>query len=129
MFSKGLLTASDEYIRLKHHRGHWHNHEYHPAIDNHGGERHQAMIELQSHLGKVGTPVGDIEHLMGRPTKIFYEPDETILTELKRHHENYKFPEDAAVWVYEWRGNHDYVYFVISKDNKVIQSAWYYAYE
>ncbi|CAF1343460.1 unnamed protein product [Rotaria magnacalcarata] len=129
MFSKGLLTASDEYLRLKHHHGHWHNHDHHPAIDNHGGERHRAMVELQKHLGNPGTTTHDIEHLMGPPTKILHQPDEVLLSELKRNNETYTFPHHAEIWIYEWRSNHDYVYFIISNDKKVIQSAWYYAFE
>ncbi|CAF4011306.1 unnamed protein product [Rotaria sp. Silwood2] len=129
MFSRNMLSASSEYLRLKHHHDHWHKHEHDHAIDDHGSERHQAMVELQKHLGQPGTTPYEIEHLMGSPTKILDHPDATLLAELKRNHENYEYPHDAEIWIYEWRGNHDYVYFIISKDRKVIQSAWYYSFE
>ena len=129
MFAKNLAAASSHYLLLKDHRGHWHNQGHRPSIDDQHGTRHQAMIELQEHLGRAGTTTHEIEQLMGTPTKILDEPDQTLLYELKRNHENYEYPPDAKIWVYEWRGNHDYIFFVISKDLKVIQSAWYYSFE
>jgi hypothetical protein len=129
MFSKNLAAASSHYLRLKDHRGHWYNQPRRPSIDDHEGGRHRAMIDLQEHLGRAGTTTKEIDHLMGPPTKILDQPDQTLSYELKRNNENYEYPSDAKIWIYEWRGNHDYFYFVISKDNKVIQSAWYYSFE
>jgi hypothetical protein len=129
MYSKNIAVASHTYLHLKNHLGHWHDQEHHPAIDDHHGERHKAMLELQEHLGQHGTAAHEIEHSMGTPNKILDKPDETLSLELKRNNEHYEYPQDAKIWIYEWRGNHDYVYFIISKDNKVIQSAWYYAFE
>lgn len=129
MFAKNLVVASNTYLRSKDHRGHWHNQGHRPSIDDHHGNRHRAMIELQEHLGQAGTTTEQIEHLMGTPTKILDQPDETLLYELKRNNETYEYPSETKIWIYEWRGNHDYVYFLISKDKKVIQSAWYYSFE
>lgn len=129
MATKNLAIASSIYLNLKPHRGHWHNEKRNSLIDDHNGDRHRAMIELQAHLGQIGTSATEIEHLMGEPTKILSEPDEILLNELKRHDENYVFPKDAKVWIYEWRHYHDFVYFFISKDQKVIHSSWYYTYE
>ncbi|CAF0873727.1 unnamed protein product [Adineta steineri] len=129
MFSKHLITASHTYLHLKNHLGHWHNHDHHPAIDDYHGDRHRAMIDLQEHLGQPGTTTKEIEHLMGTPTRILEQPDEILLSELKRNNEVYEYPHDAKIWIYEWRNNHDYVYFILSKDKIVIQSAWYYSYE
>jgi hypothetical protein len=129
MNSKTLAVASNNYLRLKTHIGHWHNQSRRASIDSHNGERHHAMVELQENLGRAGTTTHEIEHLMGSPTKILDQPNEILLSELKRNNENYEYPHDAKIWIYEWRGEHDYVYFVISKDKKVIQSAWYYSFE
>jgi hypothetical protein len=129
MFTTNLAVASNNYLRLKSHLGHWHNQQRRPSIDDTQGERHRAMVDLQQHLGRVGTTTQEIEHLMGSPTKILDQPDETLLHELKRNNKNYEYPHDTKIWIYEWRGNHDYVYFLISNEKKVIQSAWYYAFE
>ena len=129
MLSKSLAVASNNYLRLKDHLGHFHNQERRPSIDDHHGDRHHAMIDLQEHLGQSRTTTHEIEHLMGTPTKVLDHPDEILLAELKRNHADYQYPPDAKIWIYEWRGNHDYVYFIISKDKKVIQSAWYYSFE
>ncbi|CAF1056234.1 unnamed protein product [Adineta steineri] len=125
--SKKFEASSSTYLRLKNERGHWHNQAHNPAIDNYDGERHQAMNELQKHLGQSGTSTDEIKCLMGEPTQILNEPDLVLQHEFNR--ENYTFPAGAKIWIYEWRGNHDYVYFVISKDNKVVQSDWYNALE
>lgn len=129
MTSKELETASSTYLQSKNLRGHWHNQEHNPAIDNFNGERHQAMNALQSHLGKPGTSADDIRRFMGEPTKILDKPDLVLEHEFRRTNDNYEFPYDAKIWIYEWRGYHDYVYFVVSKDRKVLQSDWYHAYE
>ncbi|CAF1662735.1 unnamed protein product [Adineta ricciae] len=129
MVSRNIAVASADYLRLKERRGHWHNEPRRPSIDEQHRERHLAMLQLQEHLGQPGTTTHEIEHLMGTPTKILDQPDETLAHELKRNHEQYVFPRDAKIWIYEWRNNHDYIYYIISKDNKVIQSAWYYSFE
>jgi len=129
MFAKGLVVASNNYLRSKDHHGLFYNREHRPSIDDYHGTRHQAMMALQEHLSRAGTTTEEIEKLMGTPTKILDKPDEPLLCELKRNNENYEYPLDTKIWVYEWRSNHDYVYFLISKDHKVIQSAWYYAFE
>lgn len=129
MTTKNLPLASSTYLRLKSHRGHWHNQEHNPAIDNFDGERHQAMKELQEHLGQAGTSASEIEKLMGPPTKILDQPDDVLLHEMRLQNDSYTHPKDTKIWIYEWRHYHDYVYFFISKDQKVVHSAWYHAYE
>jgi hypothetical protein len=171
MFSKSLLAASNNYLRLKSNLGERRpsivghqderrrssfterqneNHrsspvgslderrrsfliaaqgERRPSLFKENGEFHRAMSELREHLGQAGTTTQEIENLMGPPTKTLDQPDETLSYELKRNNEKYEYPQNAKIWIYQWRSNHDYVYFIISNDNKVIQSAWYYAFE
>jgi len=129
MSSKNLEASSSTYLRLKEERGHWHNQPHNPAIDNYNGERHQAMLELQEQLGQTGTSANEIQRLMGPPTQTLNQPDLVLNHEFQRTNNDYKYPTDAKIWIYEWRGNHDYVYFVISNDNKVLQSGWYNAFE
>lgn len=129
MSSNNIEAASSTYLRLKDERGHWNSQAHNPAIDNFEGERHQSMIELQKHLGQSGTSGDEIQRLMGAPSKTLDQPDLVLNHEFKRTNDNYTFPKDAKIWIYEWRGGHDYVYFVVSNDNKVVQSDWYHAYE
>ena len=129
MSNNNLTSASATYLRLKNERGHWHNQGRNSAIDDNQGERHQAMIELQKHLGQTGRLASEIEQMMGKPTKVLDQPDHVILHEMRLQDENYVFPNHTEIWIYEWRGNHDFVYFFISKENKVTYSAWYHAYE
>ena len=129
MTSKDLEQSSSTYLRSKEERGHWHNQPHNPSIDNFNSERHQSMIELQKHLGKTGTSSDEIKRLMGEPTNILDKPDLVLNHEFTRTDESYTHPTDAKIWIYEWRGNHDYVYFVVSNENKVIRSGWYNALE
>jgi len=87
------------------------------------------MIELQKHLGQIGTTADEIQRLMGPPTKTLDRPDLVLEHEFKLTNDNYTYPKDTKIWIYEWRNTHDYVYFLISNDNKVVQSGWYHAYE
>jgi hypothetical protein len=127
--SKNLEASSSTYLRLKNERGHWHNQPHNPAIDNFDSDRHKAMVELQKHLGQTGTTADEIQRLMGPPTKTLDRPDLVLEHEFKLTNDNYKYPNDTKIWIYEWRNTHDYVYFLISNDNKVVQSGWYNAYE
>lgn len=135
MFLKTLTAASNNHLHLKTQLG-----ERHPSLIEHPPERrpslvtpnrkcHREMFELQEHLGRAGTITKEIEQLMGLPTKVLDQPDEMLLYELKRNNETYEYPTNAKIWIYQWRDNRDYVYFIISRENKVIQSAWYYALE
>jgi hypothetical protein len=129
MSSQNLQAASSTYLRLKNERGHWYGEPSNPAIDNFNSERHLAMNELQKQLGVIGTSGDEIQRLMGPPTKVLDEPDMVLNHEFRRMNENYIYPSGTKIWIYEWRSGHDYVYFLIAKDNKVIQSDWYNAYE
>ena len=124
-----LQAASDKYVQLKNERGHWHNQKRIPAIDDYDGERHQAMKELQAYLGQIGTSADQIEQFMGKPTQIVSQPDMVLQHEFKNAQDPFVYPSNAQIWIYEWRGNHDYVYFVLSKEMKVVRSAWYSAME
>lgn len=129
MASNDVEASSSTYLRLKNERGHWHNEEYNAPIDGFNGDRHQAMTTLQKHLGVPGTSTVEIQRLMGSPTKVLEKPDLVLEHEFRRMNDNFEYPIGAHIWIYEWRGFHDYVYFLVSKDNKVIQSDWYYALE
>lgn len=135
MFSKNLVAASNNYLHLKTQLGQRrpslieHPVERRPSLVTPHGTCHRSMIELQEHLGRAGTTTEEIERLMGLPTKVLDQPDEMLLYELKRSNEKYEYPSHAKIWIYQWRGNHDYVYFIISSENKVIQSSWCYAFE
>ena len=129
MSSNDIEQSSTTYLQLKDQRGHWHGQDHNPAIDNYDGERHQAMIQLQNHPGKIGTSANEIQRLMGSPTSTLDEPDLVLNHEFTRTNESFAYPPDAKIWIYEWRGNHDFVYFVISNKNQVIRSGWYNAYE
>ena len=127
--NSNLKSASETYLRLKSQRGHWYSQERNAAIDDNQGERHQAMVALQEHLGQTGTAAEEIQRLMGSPTKTLAKPDLVLQHEMNLKDDNYTFPKDATIWIYEWRHEHDYVYFFISAEQKVIHSAWYHAYE
>lgn len=129
MPSNNLEAASQTYLSLKNQRGHWHNQERIPAIDDFNGERHQAMIELQKCLGQNGVTADEIQRRMGEPTKTLDRPDLVLQHEFQRGEHPFELPSDAKIWIYEWRNMHDFVYFVLSKDQKVIRSDWYHAYE
>lgn len=129
MSSQNLHAASQTYLNLKNQRGHWHGQDRNSAIDDFEGDRHRAMIELQKSLGQSGTSADEVQRLMGEPTKSLDQPDLVLQHEFNRGENSFNYPSGAKIWIYEWRNMHDFVYFVLSKDNKVIHSGWYHAYE
>ncbi|CAF0988242.1 unnamed protein product [Didymodactylos carnosus] len=124
--SDQLTAASETYKSLKNVQGHWQGKPFNTDVDAPNSKKEVSMKYLQEYLGKVGTSADDILNLMGKPDKELDKPDIELVHELNR--QSYQCQDGTKIWIYEWRGMHDYVYFLI-KDNKVALSAWYYAYE
>jgi hypothetical protein len=81
-------------------------------------DMHQIMSALKEILGKEGTSIKKITHYMGKPDG----NERTIQPGLV------KTKKGEKILVYQWRGYHDFVYFVYSQ-NTVKFSGWYNAWE
>lgn len=77
---------------------------------------HRIMNALGERLGKNGTHVNKVFELMGHPDSYI---DELGVASVK---------ESQTIWIYHWRGWHDWLYFIV-QDNLVVKADWWLAYE
>jgi hypothetical protein len=107
-----------EFHRLRQIKGHFQGGpEWIPDVDSWGGKKHQAMNRLQKALGP-GTPEADV-------LKLLEAPDETA----KPGSLKWAFVrprQGDSMLIYQWRGGHDFLYFLIEKKT-VIQADWWMA--
>jgi len=80
---------------------------------------HQLMDEFLSRVKTKSIAPKKIKKYFGKP----------LYTQLPDPYDSiYKTKEGDEVWIYPWRGLHDFLYIVI-RDNKVIHIDWFMAYE
>jgi hypothetical protein len=88
-------------------------------VDAFGGRKQQVMNALQKHLQSGTHTCAEIVDLMG-------EPDQIVSGEGLR-----PYPVTGAkpseVLIYQWRGAHDYLYFVIGPAGALLRAEWWYA--
>ncbi|GJJ76033.1 hypothetical protein EMPS_08392 [Entomortierella parvispora] len=118
--SPEILAVGNSYRDLRNIKGHWGGGEPDEDVDNYNGKKHLAMQQLAQYFGKPGTKLADIQSAMG-------EPDVTRKDLIEA---NQPSSVSFEYYVYQWRGNHDFVWFRIDNaKNIVLKSAWYFAYE
>jgi len=102
-----------EWAELRHLKGHFQGGSWSEDADSWKGRKHQVLAELGEILGKPGTPETRIRELLGHPDRT----EHTCLVQA---------PADSDVLIYEWRGMHDFLYFVC-QEGRVVKSGWWMA--
>ena len=103
-----------EWRELRQIKGHFSGgSEWVEAIDSWRGRKHVVLAELGELLGHPGTPESRVLSLLG-------EPDRRTAGALVRT------PDGTSLLVYQWRGLHDFLYFVL-RDGRVVRSDWWMA--
>ena len=118
----GSSTSLDElgrsFRRLRSLPGHFGGSTPNEAVDNWNGAKHQVMQQLAELLG-------DGRHRRGQVTTVMGEPDATSRPGDERHL-SFSLPPDHTVLIYDWRGEHDFLYFELV-DDQVVSSRWWMA--
>ncbi|MAT96158.1 MAG: hypothetical protein CL608_03360 [Anaerolineaceae bacterium] len=121
--TKELIT---EYLALRNEPGQFRGGEWHDAVDRWMGRKHTIMLELGTRLG-----TGDFS--CTQLTDLLQQPDHSVqggdsLHDLIQTLPTYEPPqnETARYLVYEWRGTHDFLFFVC-EDGRITTSDWWYA--
>jgi hypothetical protein len=121
--TKDLLT---EYLALRHVPGQFSGGQWNEDIDSWLGRKHTVMLELETRLG-----TGD--YSCTQLTDLLQQPDHSVqggdpLHDLIQTLPTYEPPqnETAHFLVYEWRGTHDFLFFVC-EDGRITTADWWYA--
>ena len=115
-----------EFRELRATPGHFAGGEWNDDLDEWMGRKHQVMIELRSVLGSGGYSEAEVIEHLGLPDEMVRRGDElfTLVSSLP------EFEEPATgsceLFIYHWRGAHDFLYF-ISSDETIVGSGWWYA--
>lgn len=104
-----LKSLSQQYLELRKIKGHWGGGDYVADVDSFNGRKQKVMERLGERLGIKGNPRSQVIQWMGEP-------------DVK------KTEGTTEQWIYYWRGDHDYLIFVLD-NGLVTKSEWYYAYE
>jgi hypothetical protein len=117
-----------EFRRLRAVQGHWQGGPANPEVDAWNGRKHQVMIELGSALGGGECGREQAIELLGPPDLIAGRGDTEFDVVSRQYDFQAPTVADYKLLIYQWRGTHDYLYFVVD-DQTVFGSGWWYAYE
>ena len=109
-----LNNLGREYQRLKHQQT-----EEWGSCDTYGSGLHEVLDIIVKQVA-IGTDVSTVVDALGKPDNIVTPEDVSKVP----------FPVafDELLYMYHWRGTHDFIYFEI-KNNKVVKSEWFIWYE
>lgn len=115
-----------EYLTLRPVPGQFTSGSWNEDVDLWQGRKHSAMLEL-------GTRLGTGNFNCTQLTQLLEQPDHTVqggdpLHDLIQTLPTYEPPhnEAAEFLIYEWRGIHDFLFFVC-EDGRITGSDWWYA--
>lgn len=112
---------ASEFRRLREVKGHFQGGpEWIPDVDTWGGRKHVLMQSLGNALLK-GTEAHVVE-TMGEPDAKA-EPGTLLWRQVRA-------PEtEGHLLIYRWRGDHDFLYFLVDGSGRVARSGWWMALE
>ena len=121
--TKDLVT---EYLALRAVPGQFTGGEWNDEVDRWMGRKHATMLEL-------GTRLGADNFSCSQLTDLLQQPDHTVqggdsLHDLIQTLPAYEPPQNEAAryLVYEWRGTHDFLFFVC-ENGRIAAADWWYA--
>ncbi|KAF9953784.1 hypothetical protein BGZ70_000115, partial [Mortierella alpina] len=115
-----IKTLSKGFKDLRQVEGFWDgdDEEYNEDVDAPEGKKHRDMQTLHNALSKPGTAASLVKDTM-RPSDDI--PDD-ILKQLKASEPKTTPPTNYSYLSYQWRGNHDFLWFRIDLDtNEVVE--------
>ena len=130
---KNVVALINQYQELRERRRHLPDGAYDKDLRDHGGKLHAVLQSLGTVLGHPPYTRKIIVGCLGKPDAIrndiqmarylgIYE------RERKKTERNPSAKRDREYLVYEWRGGHDFMFF-INEDGLIVDHGWWFAYE
>lgn len=122
-----LRQLADEFRSVSATPGHFGGGPSNDDVDQWQGRKHQLMLELGSRLGDGDFNREQLVDLLGPADHVVTTGDPLMPTIASLPNFDTYAAADAFL-VYEWRGTHDFLFFVLQGD-LIVGSDWWYAYE
>lgn len=130
---KKVVALINQYKELRERRRHLPDGAYDKDLRDHGGKLHRVLESLGTALGHLPSTRKIIVGCLGEPDAIrndiqmarylgIYEREQ------KKTKGEPRAKRDREYLVYEWRGGHDFMFF-ISEDGLIVDHGWWFAYE
>lgn len=130
---KKVVALIKQYKELRERRRHLAEGVYDKDLQDHGAKLHQVLQSLGTELGHPPSTRKVIVECLGEPDAIrnavqmapylgIYE------NERRKTGREPGAKRDREYLVYEWRGGHDFMFF-INEDGLIVDHGWWFAYE
>jgi hypothetical protein len=130
---KKVVALINQYKELRERRRHLPDGAYDKDLRDHGGQLHRVLQSLGTELGHPPHTKKIIVGCLGEPDAIrndiqmarylgIYE------RERRKTRREPRAKRDREYLVYEWRGGHDFMFF-INEDGLIVDHGWWFAYE
>ena len=117
----GVEDQASEFRRLREVKGHFQGGpEWIADVDTYGGRKHVLMQSLAAALAK--SSAARVLELLGE-ADAKAEPDSPLWAQVRATETG------AYLLIYRWRGDHDFLYFLVDGSGHVARSSWWMAYE
>lgn len=131
--NKKVVGLINQYKELRERRWHLPDGAYDKDLRDHGGQLHRVLQSLGAELGHPPYTRKIIVGCLGEPDAIrndiqmarylgIYE------RERRKTRREPRAQRDREYLVYEWRGGHDFMFF-INEDGLIVDHGWWFAYE
>ena len=122
-----LLQTAQEFRRLRQIKGHFKGGTWDKEVDSAQGAKGHLMGELGQALGKGDSTEERVLELMGPPDDVV-KPGSLTWHMIRSVHSGQTRLGTHAL-LYEWRGRHDFLFFMCDDRGRVMHSDWWAALE
>lgn len=123
-----LKELAAEFISLRPAVGQFNGGSWNPEVDRWQGPKHEVMIELGDRLGSGLYTCSQLTDLLQPPDHTVQggDPLHELIQTLPAYETETAPNETTQFLVYEWRGTHDFLFFVC-EDGRITAADWWYA--
>ncbi len=121
-----LSQAGKEFQKLRAIKGHFDGGPFNPEVDGWKGFKHQLMTHIAQKIKNQSISESELLSILGPPDKRLTEGE--CYTQLVKTLPDYKrfLKKESVILIYQWRGNHDVLFF-ISQSDSIVRTAWWHA--
>lgn len=121
-----LEEAGEKFQSMRVLKGHFNGGTWNHLVDPWMGSKHKLMIHIARLISSRPTTEPELLSLLGPPDDRLHSGDyfSRLISSLPDHHDFTR--GGCSLLVYQWRGNHDVLFFV-SQSGSIIKTGWWHA--
>ena len=120
-----LSKTAEEFRTLRPLLGQFSGGKWQADIDQWQGKKHQLMLELGVRLADGTFDREQLISLLGPPDHTATDGD-PLFSQIQTLPDYQQISPNGEIFVYEWRGTHDFLFFALAGE-QIISSDWWYA--